>query len=136
MGIINDKIDGRLGEALLEVQQHSALIAAGLAQFQNGQRLRGARPLQINGHGRLWGGAGRLVGWSIVSIGGPVTILIRDSTVAGAGDVLAVIDVVDTESETQWFGPGGISFGEGVFLDVQAGSLTTLKGSVWIGAVD
>jgi hypothetical protein len=136
MGIISDKINAEVAEALLEVHKSTAQVAAGLAQWQNGNRLTGARPLQINGHGRLWGGSGRLVGWSIVSIGGPVTILIRDSRAAGNGDVLAVLDVVDTESETQWFGPGGISFGEGVFLDVQSGSLATLKGSVWLGAVD
>lgn len=136
MGIIDNKINERVAEALLEVQRHTAEVAAGLAQWQNGNRLNAARPLQINGHGRLWGGRGRLVGWSVIADAGPVRVFVRDGREAGNGDVLAVIDLQATESETVWLGPGGISAGEGVFLDLQSGSLAALKGSIWLGAVD
>lgn len=137
MSILSDKIDGRLAEVLLEVQQHSAAIAAGLAQYQNGMRLNGARPMDASRHPRLWGGEGRLVGWSLYAKGGPVELLIRDSRVAGAGDPLAGINLAtDGASSVHWLGPGGVSFGEGVYLEVQSGNFTALRGSVWLGAVD
>lgn len=136
MGIITDKVNERVTEALLEIEQHSAQVAAGLAQWQNGMRLRGARPIDASRHPRLWGGEGRLVGWSLYAKGGPVELLIRDARVAGTGDPLAGFNLADGEDTTQWLGPGGVSFGDGVYLDVQNGNFTNLRGSVWIGAVD
>jgi hypothetical protein len=136
MGLITDKIDERIAEALLEVQKHTADVAAGLAQWNNGQRLTGARPIDASRHPRLWGGSGRLVGWSVYAKGGPVELLIRDSRVSGAGDPLAGINLVDGGNSVHWLGPGGVSFGEGLYLEVQSGSLTALKGTIWLGAVD
>lgn len=136
MGMLDNKINERVAEALLEVQKHTAQVAAGLTQFNNGVRLTGARPLPVNTHGRLWGGSGRLVGWSVYAKGGPVEVLVRDSRVGGAGDPLSGFNLVDGEESAIWLGPGGVSFGEGIFLDLQAGALTALRGSLWIGAVD
>lgn len=136
MSILNDKINERVAEALLEVEKHTAQVAAGLTQFNNGVRLTGARPLPVNSHGRLWGGSGRLVGWSVYAKGGPVEVLVRDSRVGGAGDPLGGFNLVDGGSSSSWMGPGGVSFGEGIFLDVQSGALTALRGTLWIGAVD
>jgi hypothetical protein len=133
---LNDKINERVAEALLEVEKHSSIIASGLTQFNRGQRLTGARSLPVTAHGRLWGGLGRVVGWSVYAKGGPVEVLIRDSRVSADGDVIGGFNLVDGEESTQWMGPGGVSFGEGVFLDVQAGALANLRGAVWIGAVD
>lgn len=131
---ISDKIAEKIAEALLEVEKHTAEVAVGLAQWQNGNRLTGARPLSASAHPRLYGGSGRLVGWSLFASGGPVTVLVRDSRVTGDGDVLAAFSLVDGEDAQQWMGPGGISFGEGIFLEkTGAGALV---GSVWIGAVD
>lgn len=131
---LSDKINDHLAEALTEVQLRSAEIAAGLAQWQNGNRLTAARPLQVNGHPRLWGGSGRLVGWSVYAKGGPVEVLIRDSRVTGAGDVLGGFNLVDGEGDKLWLGPGGVSFGEGIFLEKTGAG--ALQGALWLGAVD
>jgi hypothetical protein len=136
MGIITDKINERVAEALLEVEKQTAAVAAGLAQWQNGNRLTGARPIDASKHPRLWGGSGRLVGWSLYAKGGPVELLIRDGRDAGTGDPLGGISLVDGGNSVHWLGPGGVSFGEGVYLDVQSGNFTALRGSVWLGAVD
>ena len=131
---LSDKLNERIAEAVLQVEKHAAEVAVGLAQWQNGNRLTGARPLSASDHPRRWGGAGRLVGWSLYAKGGAVTVLMRDSRVAGDGDVLAAFSLADGEDAQLWMGPGGVSFGEGLYLDkTGAGSLV---GSVWIGAVD
>jgi hypothetical protein len=143
VSILNDKIDQRVAEALLEVQKHTAQVAAGLAQFNNGIRLEGARPRDASAHQRIWGGIGRLVGWSLYAKGGPVELLIRDARVSGTGDPLAGINLADGASSVHWLGPGGVGFGDGVYLDVQgadatsiAASFAKLRGTIWLGAVD
>jgi hypothetical protein len=129
---LSDKLNEKVAEALLEVEKQTAAVALGLAQWQNGARLTGARPLQVAGPSqRLWGGSGRLVGWSLFAANGPVTVLIRDSRVAGDGDVLAAFALADGEDAQQWMGPTGVSFGEGLFVEkTGAGALV---GSVWTG---
>ena len=116
----------------MELQRITSELRAGLAEFHNGTRITGARYIGVNRR-LAWGGTGRLVGWSVQATGGPVRCLLRDGH-DESGDVLAVIDLVDTESDNQWFGPGGISFGEALYLDVTGAG--TLIGSVWLGAVD
>lgn len=135
MGIITDKINDRVAEALLQIEKHAAEVATGLAQWQNGNRLTGARPLTIGGHPRLWGAGGRLVGWSVYADGGPVTVLVRDTREADSGDVLAVIRLESGQDSQQWTGPTGVSFGWGLYLQQVAGA-GKLVGSVWLGAVD
>jgi len=127
---ISDKISERIADALLEVEKHTAEVAVGLAKWRNGQMLTGARALNAADHARRWGGSGRLLGWSVKATGGAVQTLIRDGRASGDGDIIAIIDLVDGESETIPLGPDGISFGEGLYLDkTGAGSLI---GAVWI----
>lgn len=102
---------------------------AGMTQFANGLKVAGARPLPIQ-RNLGWGGPGRLVGWSVKATGGPVTLLMRDSHAAADGDIIAVIDLVDTENETIWLGESGVSFGEALYLERTGAG--TLIGSVWI----
>lgn len=129
---LGDRINDQVAEALLKVEQHSAEVASGLALFNNGQRLTAARPMNVTAK-RVWGGSGRLVGWSVKATGGPVTVLVRDSR-DSEGQVLAVIDLLDTESETVSLGTAGVSFGEGIYLDRSGAG--TLIGSVWLGGHD
>ncbi len=116
----------------MELQHIGAKIAAGLTETHNGLRLTGARFHDVSRR-LVSTGSGRLVGWSVRATGGPVTVLLRNGR-DSAGDVMALIDLVDTESDTQWFGPGGIAFPEALFLD-QTGT-GTLTGALWLGAVD
>lgn len=132
MGILGDKIDEKVTNALLASERHMAEIAVGLAAFQNGHRITAARSLPVN-VARAWGGSGRVVGWSVKATGGPVTVYLRDSRDV-EGQVLAVIDLTDGQHETVSLAPGGVSFGEGLFLDKTGAG--TLAGAVWLGAVD
>lgn len=116
----------------MELQRITSELRAGLAEFHNGTRITGARYVGVTRR-LAWGGSGRLVGWSVQAVDGPVRCVLHDGRDA-SGDVLAIVDLVDTESDCQWFGPGGVAFGEALYLDVTGAG--TLTGSVWLGAVD
>ena len=132
-----------LSEKLLDVltrvdatlEQDRAVLQAALTLTQNATRLRGARPVPAGDDGRplLWAGPGRLVGWSLTATGGAAPVVLRDSRDAG-GDPVASITLAAGESTALWAGPGGVSFGEGLFADITAAG--TLTGAVWLGAVD
>lgn len=122
-----------IARMLLAQEQLRTELASGLQQFHNGQRLQGARAVDVGPTGRgplVWGGDGRLVGWSLRATGDdPVVVHLT----TGAGDVLAVLEVA--ASSTQWFGPGGVSFADGLRLEV-IGAAGDLAGAVYVGAVD
>lgn len=117
----------------MELERTRASLEAGLSEFHNGTRLEGARALTAADRKLAWGGKGRLVGWSVRAVDGPVTVVLRNGRDEG-GEPLAVIDLVDTESDTQWIGPTGVFFGEALYLDRTGAG--RLEGAVWIGAVD
>lgn len=130
-----DELVNTLASIPLELERARAEISAGLAEFHNGNRVSGARYVPVGAGGRtlVCAGPGRLVGWSVRAVGGPVSLTLRDSR-DDAGDVLAVLELVAGASSSKWFGPAGISFGEGLRVTVSgAGSL---EGAVWLGAVD
>lgn len=108
-------------------------IRAGLTETTNGLKITGARYRPVPASSALvWGGRARLVGWSLYA-NGPVRLVLHDGR-DETTDVLAVIDLADQESETQWLGPGGISAGEAVWAEyVGAGRLT---GALYLGVVD
>lgn len=129
---LSDKLNEKIADALLEVEKQTAAVAVGLAQWQNGMRLTGSRSLQLTGGSqRLWGGSGRLVGWSLFAKGGSCEVVIRDSRVADAGDVLAAFTLVDGEDAQHWMGPTGVSFGEGLYIEETGAGV--LVGAIWTG---
>ena len=81
----------------------------------------------------VWAGPGRLVGWSLTATTNDVTVTLRDSRDT-TGDPIATIVVKAGSDAQQWAGPGGVSFGEGLYADVSGAG--TLTGAVWLGAVD
>lgn len=116
-------------------RQHAAFQAAA-AETANANRLRAARACPAPGDGGrplLWAGPARLVGWSLHAVGGDVVVTVTDSR-DGTGDSVASIALIQGQSQAAWFGPGGISAGEGLFADVSGAG--TLAGAFWLGAVD
>lgn len=133
MSKIEEKLTEALAHIVTAVTQQTAKLEAGLAEFQNGNRLTGARPIPAGYRAMANNGPGRLVGWSVFADGGTVELHIRDGRDADA-DPIASLNLADGESSTVWMGPGGVSFGEALFLD-RSGT-GTLAGSIYLGAVD
>lgn len=137
MGWIEEKVEKRLegiGAAVaLEAQKTRVEMSAAFAQTQRGLVIQGARPRPVVRNAINNNGGGRVVGWSLQATGGPVRVLLHDSTDA-SGDVVAVIDLVDQENQTQWLGPGGISFVDALYVECTGAG--TLVGSTYLGAVD
>lgn len=132
---IPDEVAQALTALPMLLEKQRTELALGLQTFHNGLRLQGARPVQVGTGGRALAqaGAGRLVGWSLRAVAGAVSVTLRDSR-DESGDVLAVVELPAGTSASQWAGPGGVSFGEGV--RVVATGAGTLEGTLWIGAVD
>ena len=116
----------------LELAKVRGELASGLAEYAGAMRLTGARPV-IASRPLVWGGSGRLVGWSVRATGGAVTVTLRDSRDT-AGDIVAVINVADATSQTIALPGAGVSFGEG--LNATVAGAGVLEGAYWLGAVD
>ena len=130
-GISQENLAAALAAIPMQLEKLYAEHQAGLQQFHNAMRVNGARPLEAS-RTLLSSGAERVVGWSVRAVGGPATLNIRSGVDAVNGEIIAVVDLADGESTTQWIGPTGISCPAGVFLEKTG----TLAGSVWLGAVD
>lgn len=132
-----------IGDALIEkltstiVQESEKIriaLSAAFADSLRGQRITGAlaRPLTANALNYTAGG--RLVGWSVRADTNPATINLYDGPAADPARYLGTIELAAGSSQTQWFGPGGVSFVDGLYAEVTGTGAVT--GSVWIGAVD
>lgn len=133
-----DKIAAAIAAIPLELERVRDELTEGLQQFHNGVPLQGARYVPVGATGRTmaWGGSGRLVGWSLRATGGPVTVVIRDARNLDSGDPFAYIELTDASSSNLWFGPGGISFVEGLYVQQVAPGAGVVQGAVYLGAVD
>lgn len=123
-----DRIAASLAAQTLELQRISAELQSGLREFTGTSPLTGARVLAPRA--LAWAGAGRLVGWSLRSVGTVAQVTLRDGR-DSSGDVVAVIDLAG--SETIWLGPGGVTLTEGLYVETVSGAVT---GALWLGAVD
>jgi hypothetical protein len=140
MGWVENKLEHLATAVAAEGDKTRLEMAAGLAQTQRGLRVDGAasRPLPVAG-GVVYGGARRLVGWSVRETGGtnPVSVDLYDGSDAGAIDparLVAAFTVPAGGSTTKSIMPAGISFGEGLFAVVTGTGV--LRGVALIGAVD
>lgn len=128
-----DDLKDAIASIPLSLDRMRSELSVGLGEFQNGIRLRGARNIPVGTGVRqlAYAGTGRLVGWSLRATDA-ITVTVHDGRDA-SGDTLAVLDLA-AGTDTQWFGPGGISFVEGLYVDIDGDA--ELTGSVWVGAVD
>lgn len=114
-----------------------------LAETLGGVLLRGARPVQIGtAEGatiRASASPGRLVGWSIrtpVFSADPGAIKLRDGDTVD-DPVIAVINIPEGQSVTQWMAPGGISFQHGLYVEILAGAgLSAVEGALFLGGAE
>jgi len=133
VGLVDKKL-AEIGTAVeFQAERTRLAFAAGMAQTQRSLRITGALSRPVVRNAVNYGSGGRLVGWSVRAEGGPVTCYLRDGHDA-SGDIIAIIDLVDTESETLSLGRG-ISFVESLYVHQAAGA-GALVGAVWLGAVD
>lgn len=128
-----------LREFLDEHAAHQAFLLSELRDTftKNSQPVLGALALPVGEADRaktvLANSAGRCVGWAIKETTGntPAELDLKDGTNTD-GDLLFPIALSPGESNREWFGPSGISFGVGLFASI-TGAIT---GTVWIGAID
>lgn len=118
----------------MELARISSELKAGLAEFHNGSRLTAARYIDVNRGPMAWGGTGRLVGWSVRNAGAEAATLTLRNGRDASDEALAVVELAAGEAQTVWLGPGGVHFGEALYLEVSAGA--ELVGAVYLGAVD
>ncbi len=130
-----ERIANRLGELMaLQEERVRSQIAAGLVETRNALRLQGARSEPLNGSRLLWGGSGRLVGWSLRATGGAVAVTLHDGRPETLGDVLAVIDLAAGQSATVGLPGSGVSVTEACSAVVTGAG--TVSGAVFLGAKD
>jgi hypothetical protein len=135
----------QLRELLLDVlrvsQQRYEEDQVRLAQTVGGVMLRGANAVPVGLGGALGTGtlrpitsAATLMGWHLKeSTGGaPATVNLHDGGDAGAPQILQV-GVAAGATDSQWFGPGGVSLSEGLFLEIVTGALV---GAVFLRGSD
>lgn len=104
----------------LELAQIRELIAGPMQQWSNGQKVDGARALQLSRAAatpNLWNGDGRLMGWSVRvpgDAGAAATLVLRDGE---GGDVVGQVAVKAGDSATVWLGTG-VSIGQALYAEV------------------
>ncbi|MEU0788019.1 hypothetical protein ABZ341_41635 [Streptomyces sp. NPDC006173] len=114
-----------------------------LAETVGGVLLRGARPVQIGSANgatiRASVSPGRLVGWSMrvsTLATDPAVVHFRDGQDANA-DLIAAVVVAPGRDAQQWLAPGGISFQNGLFVEILTGAgLSTPQGAVFLGGAE
>lgn len=134
MGKIEDAI-ARLGADLEKgAEQWRDEFRAGFSQFANGVRLQGCRVLPLRG-ALLYGGPGRLVGWSLRNDHATeaAVITLRDGR-SNDDDVAPPVAVLTIAAgDTSNLTVPGASITEALWLQQDGG---TLVGAVYLGAVD
>jgi hypothetical protein len=117
-------------------------MRADVAETVGGVMLRAARPVPLTVlPSRVSTSPGRLVGWSLrIPVFGtnPAVVKLHDGADAG-GDLVAVINLPAASSDTKLLGGGGVSFSNGLFVELvtSGGTLeTAVEGVIYLGAAD
>lgn len=128
-----EKLAERLEGAILEVRSR---FQAGLTETTNALRVTGGRALPLYGTASqlVSNGRGRVTGWSLRETGGtnPAVVRLRSGRDSG-GELIFTITVPAGQSSNVCAPAPGISYGDGVYVEVVSG---VLEGSVLVGAVD
>jgi hypothetical protein len=139
-GWVEDKLESVAATVALEAERTRDALSAGLAETQRGMRVDGAayRPLPPAG-GVVYGGARRLVGWSVRETGGTnaASVDLYDGGDAGAIDPTRLVGTFTVPAGGSIVAhqmPAGIAFVQGLFAVITGTGV--LRGALWIGAVD
>lgn len=117
-----------------------AQMRADVAESVGGVMLRASRPVPLTVLPTILSGSpGRLVGWSVRETTGtnPYVIRLHNGDNSGA-DLVAAITGSQGTADNKWFGPGGISFTEGLYVELVtgAGLSNSVEGVIFLGAAD
>lgn len=126
--------EGQLAEQALHLEHFLDRLRADLTTTLRSRPITGARYEPVGGidaRPKASSAAGRLVGWSIATAGAAAVVRFRDGGDTTA-PLIAVVTLPANSSQTKWAGPAGVSFVDGLFVEV----VGTVEGAVWIGAVD
>lgn len=130
-----EKLVGNLTSTIVqEAEKTRIALSSAFADSLRGQRITGALARPLTANAQNYGAGGRLVGWSVRADTAAATINLYDGPAADPARYLGTIELAAGSSQTEWFGPGGISFVDGLYAEVTGTGVVT--GSVWIGAVD
>lgn len=124
----------------VDVVRWLSQMQADVVESVGGIMLRSARPVLLTVlPTQLSGSPGRLMGWSVRETIGtnPYVIRFHNGSDAAA-DLVAMITGGPGTADNKWFGPGGISFTEGLYVEVvNGGGLSqSIEGVVHLGAAD
>jgi hypothetical protein len=132
--VFDHLIEKLTGTVVQEAEKTRLTLEAGFSSSLRGTRLSGALPRPVQPNASAYTAGGRLVGWSIRATGGEVVLNLYDGPAADPARFVAAVDLPTGGSQSQWMGPGGISFVEGLYVE-STGAGTPI-GALWIGAVD
>lgn len=115
-------------------------MRADVAESVGGVMLRAARAVPLTVLPTIVSASpGRLVGWSVRETVGtnPYVLRFHNGDNSGA-DLCAMVTGGAGTADSKWFGPGGISFTEGLYVEIVtgAGLSTAVEGVVFLGAAD
>lgn len=134
MGLGEHLVEKMTSTIVQEAEKTRIALSAAFADSVRGQRITGALPRPLTANAVNYTAGGRLVGWSVRADTAAATINLYDGPAADPARYLGTIELAAGSSQTEWFGPGGISFIESLYVEVAGTGVVT--GSVWIGAVD
>jgi hypothetical protein len=124
----------------VDVVRWLSQMQADVVESVGGIMLRAARPMLLSVlPTQLSGSPGRLVGWSVRETIGTNPYVIRfHNGDSAAADLVAMITGGAGTADNKWFGPGGISFTEGLYVElVTGGGLSSaVEGVIYLGAAD
>jgi hypothetical protein len=132
--VFDTLIEKLTGTVVEESAKIRVALEEGFRGSLRGTRLTGALPRPVQANAANYVAPGRLVGWSIRATVGEVVLNLYDGPAADPARFLAAVDLPVGGSQSVWLGPGGVSFVDGVYVEVTGGG--TPVGALWIGAVD
>jgi hypothetical protein len=106
-----------------------------IEQSLNGIQVRGARAVQVGTGGttRPSTSNGSFVGWSLRETTGTTAAMVEIREGAADGPLLAAVGLAPGETVRDWFAPGGISYGAGLWVTVTDGAV---DGAVYLRGGD
>lgn len=124
----------------IDVARWLSQMQADVVESLGGIMLRAARPVPLTVlPTHVSSSPGRLVGWSVRETVGtnPYVLRFHNGTDDQA-DLVAMITGAAGSADNHWFGPGGLSFTEGLYVElVTGGGLSTaIEGVLYLGAAD
>lgn len=124
----------------IDVIRWLSQMQADVVESVGGIMLRSARPVPLTVlPTQVSGSPGRLVGWSFRETVGTNPYVIRfHNGPDAAADLVAMITGSAGTADNKFFGPGGVSFTEGLYVELVtgAGLSAAVEGVVYLGAAD